>query len=135
MARPIVGMLLGAALAASACTEEPAAIPPGEQRLRTASQGLCDAEVLASQGQVREAEQIFDSATHDYLHELARMLQEVDPAAAAELLEAKERVEAALLDPGDAEGTEELLVELERALQDAAQAADLPRTRCGPLAS
>jgi hypothetical protein len=129
MTRTLVLILLGPALFGS-CAEPQASAPPVEPRLRAASQGLCDAEALASEGRVGEAGQVFDAETHDYLHELAAMLQEVDPAAAAELLEAKQRVESALADGDDAAGTEDLLVRLQLALQDAAEAADLPRTRC-----
>lgn len=128
MTRILVLILLGAVLLASCA--EPQAAPPEEPRLRGASQGLCDAAALASEGRVGEAGEVFDAETHDYLHELAGMLQEVDPAAAAELLEAKQRVESALADGDDAAGTEDLLAKLQLALQDAAEAADLPRTPC-----
>lgn len=129
MTRILVLILLDAVLLAS-CAEPRASAPPEEPRLRAASQGLCDAEALASEGRVAEAGEVFDAETHDYLHELAGMLQEVDPAAAAELLEAKQRVESALADGDDAAGTEDLLGRLQLVLQDAAEAADLPRTPC-----
>jgi hypothetical protein len=126
----IMATILAAAALLGSCAEPETSPPPGEPRLRAASQGLCQAEALASEGQVGEAERVFDAETHDYLHELARMLQEVDPAAAAELLEAKQRVESALAEGEGAAGTEDLLAELQIALQDAAEAADLPRTLC-----
>ncbi|MGH2677684.1 MAG: hypothetical protein ACRDHB_04915, partial [Actinomycetota bacterium] len=68
--------------------------------------------------------------THDYLHELARMLQEVDPAAAADLLEAKEQVESVLDIGADPLAAQDLLVRLQRAVRDAALAADLPTPLC-----
>ena len=131
--------MLATALAAAAmvgsCAGPESSVPAGEPRLQAASQGLCDAEALASAGRVGEAAQVFDAETHDYLHELAGMLQEIDPAAAADLLEAKQRVESALADGQGAGGTEDLLAELQRALQDAAVAADLPRTPCSQAGS
>jgi hypothetical protein len=104
-------------------------------RLQVASQGLCDAQLAASEGRVREAEDIFYADSHGYLHELARRLQDTDPAAAAELLEAKQRLESALETSADPPGTQQLIIELERALRDAARSADLPVPLCARGAS
>jgi hypothetical protein len=123
-------LLIVASLACAACTEERAdPRPAGERRLRAASQGLCDALFLASQGRVRDVASVFYAETHGYLHELAAQLQETDPAVAASLLEAKQRVERAL-EGEDPVGTQELLTRLQRALGDAAQAAGLPPPLC-----
>lgn len=72
---------------------------PEEQRLRSASQGLCAAVELAGEGDVDAAEDAFTSKVHAFLHEFADRLSESDRAATAELLEAKQRVEAAFADP------------------------------------
>jgi hypothetical protein len=120
------------ALSLAACTEEEGAQAGGAEvnRLQAASQGLCDAQVEASRGRLRDAREIFDAETHAYLHELAARLQETDRAVAAELLEAKQRVEAAFRSARDPTGLEELLVALQRALGDAAEAAGLPAPLC-----
>jgi DNA-binding MurR/RpiR family transcriptional regulator len=126
--RLIAPILLGATVLPWACTEQPP--PATAPRLQAASQGLCDAVVFASQGRVRDSARVFDAETHDYLHELARMLQDVDPAAAADLLEAKERVESVLDIGADPLAAQDLLVRLQRAVRDAALAADLPTPLC-----
>jgi hypothetical protein len=124
-------ILLGVALAATACTDQATpASPPENRRLQTASQGLCDAQILASEGRIRDAASVFEADTHDYLHQLADQLQEVDPETAAGLLEAKQRVEMALAEGGDPPATQELLIRLQRALGDAAAAVDLPAPLC-----
>jgi hypothetical protein len=124
-------ILLLVALAAPACTDDAApASPPENRRLQTASQGLCDAQILASEGRIRDAASVFQADTHAYLHDLARRLREVDPETAAELLEAKQRVERALAEGGDPPETQDLLLRLQRALGDAAAAVDLPAPLC-----
>jgi hypothetical protein len=126
--RLIAPILLAVTVLAAACTEQPP--PAGAPRLQTASQGLCDAVVFASEGRLRDAASVFDSETHDYLHELARMLLGVDPAAAADLLEAKQRVESVLDIGADPLAAQDLLVRLQRAVRDGALAADLPTPLC-----
>jgi hypothetical protein len=126
--RLIAPVILAAMVLAWACTEQ--SPPARAPRLQAASQGLCDAVVFASEGRVRDAAQVFDAETHDYLHELARMLQEVDPAATADLLEAKEQVESVLDIGADPLAAQDLLVRLQRAMRDAARAADLPTPLC-----
>jgi hypothetical protein len=101
------------------------------RRLQVASQGLCDSQVAASEGRLREAADIFDAETHDYLHDLAHMLREIDPRATAELLESKQRVESIFQNSRDPVETQEVLVALQRALHDAAEAAGLPAPLCG----
>jgi hypothetical protein len=124
-------ILLLVALAATACTDDAAPAPPQEnRRLQTASQGLCDAQILVTEGRIRDAASVFEADTHDYLHQLANRLLEVDPETAAHLLEAKQRVERALAEGRDPPGTQDLLVRLQRALGDAAAAVDLPAPLC-----
>jgi hypothetical protein len=131
MTATITAILVAGAVAVTACSDGPASASLSEEeRLQAASQGLCDAQVLASEGRVRDAASVFQAETHDYLHALAGKLQSDDPAAAAGLLEAKQRVEQALARGADPPGTQVLLSELQRALGDAAAAAGLPEPLC-----
>jgi hypothetical protein len=58
--------------------------------------GLCAAISAAQDDDVSEARAAFYDRSHDGLHELAASTAEVDRAAAAQLLETKQRVEALL---------------------------------------
>ena len=130
MTTTIMAILVAVTLA-TACHDRPASASLSEEeRLQAASQGLCDAQVLVSEGRVRDAASVFRAETHDYLHELAGRLQSSDPAAAAGLLEAKQPVEQALERGADPPGTQALLGRLRRALGDAAAAAGLPTPLC-----
>jgi hypothetical protein len=122
------------ALTLVACSDEAGGREGGLQR---ASQGLCDAQVLAIESNVPRAADVFDRETHAFLHELAADLQETDRAAAAALLEAKQRLEAALADPfrADPRDVVVLMTALQRALRDGAQAAGLPTPLCREGAS
>jgi hypothetical protein len=126
---------LFAVLLLAACDEQGGADVAAPDRLQRASQGLCDAQVAAFGGRIREAAEIFDAETHDYLHQLAARLQGTDRDAAAALLEAKQRVEAAFGVGSDRVAMQELLVGLQRALRDAADAAGLPPPLCREGAS
>lgn len=120
------------ALTLAACSEASREDDGLEGRLAVASQGLCDARAHASRSDVAGATAVFNADVHAFLHELAADLQETDRAAAAGLLEAKQRVEAALVEPARANPEEvaTLLADLERALAAAAEAAGLGRTTC-----
>jgi hypothetical protein len=90
---------LAVAILATSCTgsgEKRASTVPGSRGPQAAVQGLCEAETLASGGLVGEARRVFQDQSHAYLHELAAQLQERDRALAAQLLEAKQRVESGL---------------------------------------
>jgi hypothetical protein len=131
MTTPIMTILLAAAVAVTACSDRPASASLSEEeRLQAASQGLCDAQVLASEGRVRDAASAFQAQAHDYLHALAGRVQNIDPEAAGGLLEAKQRVEQALARGADPPGTQALLGDLQRALGEAATAAGLPTPLC-----
>jgi non-homologous end joining protein Ku len=80
---------------------------------------------------------VFEDRSHEYLHVLADDLMDGDRAAAARLLEAKQRVEAAFADPDSAEPeqTADLLRELQAALAEAATAAGLDPSSCGEEAA
>jgi hypothetical protein len=131
MTRVMIATLAGVLLMLTACGEQaPAAAGPRDQ-LRSATRGLCDATALASEGQVGMATDVFDAQTHAYLHRLAADLQTSNPAAAADLLEAKQRVEAVLAEGGPPGEARDLLAELQAALRDAATAAGLRAAACG----
>jgi hypothetical protein len=84
---------------------------------------------------VVRATTVFEDEAHDYLHRLAARLQEIDRAAAGRLLEATQRLEDALGMRADPESLASLLGELQRALTDGAEAADLPPPLCRDGAS
>ncbi|MGH2696672.1 MAG: hypothetical protein ACRDIW_06745 [Actinomycetota bacterium] len=125
------------ALLLAACSDASGEADGLDARLARASQGLCDAQVLAFESNVPRAASVFDRETHGFLHELAADLEEVDRAAAAGLLEAKQRLEAILADPVRADPQEVvvLITELQRALRDGAEAAGLPTPLCEEGAS
>ena len=90
MRRLAVPLVLVAALVACAAQDEAAATPDGVGV--QVADGLCESLAAAD---VTGAEEAFDRI-HDQLHTLARETTETDRAAAARLLQAKQRVEADL---------------------------------------
>jgi hypothetical protein len=62
-------------------------------KLRTIAAGLCESARQAATD-VSAAEKTFQGKSHDGLHLIARGLETIDRAAAAALLEAKQKVEA-----------------------------------------
>jgi hypothetical protein len=125
-----VVMLSMAGAACSGGEGSDAAANGQPRRLQAASQGLCDSQVAASEGRLREAADVFDADTRAYLNDLARMLREIDPRATAELLESKQRVETIFQNSRDPVETQEVLVALQRALHQAAESAGLPSPLC-----
>jgi hypothetical protein len=130
----VMATLAAVALMVSGCGGDETAASGSRQdeRLQAASQGLCDAQALVAEGDVVQAARVFERETHAYLHELAARLGEVDRGAAADLLQAKQRLEHALATPEQADpvAVAELIPLLQRALIDGAEAADLPRPLC-----
>jgi hypothetical protein len=117
MKAPLFAALL---LALPSCDRAPA---QASDPLDQAFLGLCEAGTLSAQGRLEEAGDVFQDRSHEFLHELAADVQGPDPAAAAALLEAKQRVEAALADPGtDPDALSDLLAALRRAFAAAARA-------------
>lgn len=97
----------------AACGDDGAGDP-----LVDAHAALCEARAAGP----AEARELFFDRSHDALHEVARRLDDADRAQAAELLEAKERVESGLSSP-------------EPTLPgDIARLADVYRTSLGRLA-
>ena len=94
--------------------------------------GLCAAVRDADEGDVAGARTAFYARSHDGLHELAARATEIDPAAAARLLEAKQRVEALLEDGPD---RADLIVALAGLADATAEAAavvgEVEVERCG----
>jgi hypothetical protein len=125
------------ALLLAACSDASGEADGLDARLARASQGLCDAQVHAFERNVPRAAVEFNTEVHGFLHELAAVLGEVDRAAAAGLLEAKQRVERALEDPAGADPQDVvvLITELQRALREGAEAAGLPTPLCREGAS
>lgn len=102
--RPL-GLLLGgvfaivvvaAALSAMAGEGEKRPEPTSGPSFAAARDGLCQAGKAANRGDVAGARAAFFDRSHQPLHELAAVAQERDRAAAARLLEGKERVESGL---------------------------------------
>lgn len=75
----------------AACGDDRAGDP-----LVDAHAALCEATAAGP----TEARALFFDRSHEALHEVARRLDDADRAQAAELLEAKERVESGLASPG-----------------------------------
>ena len=101
-------LILGAAIVMLvSCGGDPAGtVEPIEEAeslpLQIAFQGLCDARTLAEAGDIQAASDTFQSRAHAELHSLADRLAASDRDAAARLLEAKQRVEAAFASPESA---------------------------------
>lgn len=104
----------------------------GGSALDTAFQGLCAAGRLAEEGDLEGAGELFTDRAHAYLHELAAELSEIDRAAAAELLVAKQQVEAALAGPpaSDPSDGATLIERLREAVARGARLTGLPEPTC-----
>lgn len=96
----VTGAIVATALAATACSRgATTASEAADRRARTprtfaaAVDGLCAAQRDASSDPAA-AKASFDDRSDDALHEIARLLEDTDRAAAAALLIAKQRVEA-----------------------------------------
>ena len=68
-------------------------------KLRSIADGLCEAARQGEGGGIDAARQTFFGRSHEGLHLIARALQDEDRAAAAALLEAKQKVEADFTTP------------------------------------
>lgn len=102
--RPL-GLLLGgvfaivmgaAAIGAIAGESGGGSEPTKGPSFAAASDALCQAGEAAGRGDAAGARAAFFDGSHQPLHELAAVAQERDRAAAARLLEGKERVESGL---------------------------------------
>lgn len=93
---------------------------PAEQRPGAVVAAVCDARNAAAEGEADGARRIFVNTAHDRLHELAAETGRSDRGAEARLLEAKQRVEAVLEEPGP-----DFADRLERLAVAAADAAEV----------
>lgn len=89
---------LSLALALAACGGSSDGTP-----LASAVSGLCEARDQATGGDLDAADTAFQDRSHGELHRLVERVQERDRAAAADVLEAMERVESALGEDNGAE--------------------------------
>lgn len=101
--------------------------PAGEVAVPAVYVALCDATTATDPAAAKDA---FGRA-HDGLHTLARELQDTDErAAAGDLLEAKQRVEAAFADVTVPDDLDQRLDRLLTATADAIVASGQPRPTC-----
>lgn len=103
---------LGLALALAACGSN-------GTPLASAVSGLCEARDEAAGGDLEAADAAFQNRSHGELHRLVERAQGRDRAAAADVLEAKERVEAGL-EEGDGAEMASRFEDLEAAVRSAA---------------
>jgi hypothetical protein len=121
-------------LVAAGCAEpsrgSATSAPPPD--LSAALAGLCRAEDLARAGDLRNARATFEDQAHAYLHELAADAESRARAAVGRLLEAKNRVEAALRGEADQAPAEvgARLATLEAVTREVAAALGTPAPRC-----
>jgi hypothetical protein len=85
--------------------------------------GVCDALAAVRSGDVDEARAVFFDNAHDGLHDLAARTAEVDRAVTADLLRAKERIEA-LMDSSTASDLQLALADLADATGAATRTLD-----------
>ena len=85
--------------------------------------GVCDALASARSGDVADARAVFIDDAHDALHDLASRTAEVDRAVTADLLRAKERIEA-LIASGSASDLQSALADLADATGAATRTLD-----------
>lgn len=85
--------------------------------------GVCDALVAARSGDIEDARAVFFDDAHDGLHDLAARTAEVDRAATADLLRAKERIEA-LMESSSTSSLQTALADLADATAAAARTLD-----------
>jgi hypothetical protein len=117
-----VAVLLLAVACGGSGDDQPETVTVGGERLAVAPlvdahAGLCEAA-----RQPAQARALFFDRSHEALHTVARALEDVDRAQAAELLQAKELVESGLADPA-------------QSLQgDLSRLAEVYRTSLGRLA-
>lgn len=103
-----IGSVLAASLGVAAVSFEPQD-RPGVETTDALYGGICQALREARGGETAAASQTFTNQAHEGLHQLAAELSEENRAAAAGLLQAKQRVESALTGP-----SQQLADDLER---------------------
>jgi hypothetical protein len=130
----ILASFLALAFLAAACTDGSSEASQAEiDEYRNAVDGLCQTAATLRQEGPSAAIDRFVDQTHGYLHELIDRVEPLDRAAAAELLETKQRVEIALRDPSFY-GKKEVakrFTDLHNAMARAGAVVGLPRVGCG----
>jgi hypothetical protein len=106
-----------AALLATGCG--PGRPPVGPTALDRAADAICAATDAARRGDLGEAERVFEDRAHASLHDLAERAARRDRAAAGQLLQAKQRVEAAFAAEADPEELADLLIALRSKMVEA----------------
>jgi hypothetical protein len=133
MSRLFAILLLALAACASGAEEPLVALEEAEALpLQIAFQGLCQSRAAAEAGDVLGASGVFQSRAHAELHTLADRLSATDRDAAARLLEAKQRLEAAFEDPAAASPpvVAGLISAVEAEVANGAEALGLQRPTC-----
>jgi hypothetical protein len=136
--RPLTSALLALALLGSACGgsgegAEPSPLPSGSLgpvRPEAADQAILGLCGIAGDTERDEAATIFADRSHQTLHVIAAAVQAVDRAVAAELLEAKQVVEADLTEPVLPDGFSDHVSSLLDATRAALDAIGLPAPEC-----
>ncbi|MBL8778327.1 MAG: hypothetical protein JNK12_20480 [Acidimicrobiales bacterium] len=119
--RKVFLLVLGSVVAASfgiAALSFDGEEPPSTATASAVHEAVCDALREARAGDAGAASRTFTNGAHEGLHQLAADTSDQDRAAAAELLEAKQAVESALIGPAGQLATdlEELAPTVRRAL-------------------
>jgi hypothetical protein len=144
MTRPRLGTVLAiAALLAGACDGNGAdgQTPPPDvndetARLEVAAEGLCRTFELVEAGDLEEARAVFMDQSHDFLHQVAARGLDGVPRETALLLEAKQKVEQGLDNPGEPSAAlTQAVFDVHSALSDLAAELGLPRPEPCPGAA
>jgi nitrous oxide reductase accessory protein NosL len=126
----VLGIVVSIVLAGCGTDEEPGSTPAaGDEALTRAVRGVCKARDAVA-GSIAPSWRIFQDEAHDALHELARQVTEENRAAAAALLEAKQRVEVAFVKDMNANGFRKLMSELVDASNAALEELSLTPVEC-----
>lgn len=99
VAASLVGLAASAVLDGGADGAKPAS-NDADRRVAFGRDAVCEAAALAGRAELEEARRVFLDRAELPLHELAAAASERERALAARLLEAKERVEGQLDEPG-----------------------------------
>lgn len=99
VAASLVGLAASAVLDGGSDGDTPAS-DNADRRFAIGRDAVCEAAVLAARAELGEARRVFLDRAELPLHELAAAAGERERAPAARLLEAKERVEGQLDEPG-----------------------------------
>ncbi|MGH2724067.1 MAG: hypothetical protein ACRDI0_07335 [Actinomycetota bacterium] len=106
--RRLGALIVAAALLAGACggdgADEPQPSPQAfeeAEQLVVAAQGLCRTLELVEAGELEEAREVFFNRSHDFLHLIAAKGRGAVPRETGLLLEAKQKVEQGLDNPGE----------------------------------